>query len=82
MSGDSNVAEPGALLAFAGPRVVRQTIGRDLPEGFQTAEYLLEHGFLDFIIPRNKMKSKLTTLSPLVLHNHSDRFIFPYIHQK
>lgn len=68
MLGDFNVAEPGALIAFAGPRVVRQTIGRDLPEGFQTAEYLLEHGFLDFIIPRNKMKSKLTKLLKLVLH--------------
>lgn len=68
MLGDFNVAEPGALIAFAGPRVVRQTIGRDLPEGFQTAEYLLEHGFLDFITPRNKMKSKLTKLLKLVLH--------------
>ncbi|HCI69179.1 MAG TPA: acetyl-CoA carboxylase carboxyl transferase subunit beta, partial [Balneola sp.] len=56
------------LIAFAGPRVVRQTIGRDLPEGFQTAEYLLEHGFLDFIVPRNTMKSKLTKLLKLVLH--------------
>lgn len=68
MLGDFNVAEPGALIAFAGPRVVRQTIGRDLPEGFQTAEYLLEHGFLDFIVPRNTMKSKLTKLLKLVLH--------------
>jgi len=68
MLGDFNVAEPGALIAFAGPRVVRQTIGRDLPEGFQTAEYLLEHGFLDFIVSRNKMKSKLTKLLKLVLH--------------
>lgn len=68
MLGDFNVAEPGALIAFAGPRVVRQTIGRDLPEGFQTAEYLLEHGFLDFIVPRNAMKSKLTRLLKLILH--------------
>lgn len=68
MLGDFNVAEPGALIAFAGPRVVRQTIGRDLPEGFQTAEYLLDHGFLDFIVPRNAMKSKLTRLLKLVLH--------------
>ncbi len=67
MLGDFNVAEPGALIAFAGPRVVRQTIGRDLPEGFQTAEYLLEHGFLDFIVPRTKMKSKLTKLLKLIL---------------
>ncbi len=68
MLGDFNIAEPGSLIAFAGPRVVRQTIGRDLPEGFQTAEYLLEHGFLDFILPRTKMKSKLTRLLKLVLH--------------
>lgn len=68
MLGDFNIAEPGALIAFAGPRVVRQTIGRDLPEGFQTAEYLLEHGFLDFIVSRNKMKSKLTRLLKIILH--------------
>ncbi|MBO6525112.1 MAG: acetyl-CoA carboxylase carboxyltransferase subunit beta [Balneolaceae bacterium] len=68
MLGDFNVAEPGALIAFAGPRVVRQTIGRDLPEGFQTAEYLLEHGFLDFIVERTEMKAKLTQLLKLILH--------------
>lgn len=68
MLGDFNVAEPGSLIGFAGPRVIRQTIGRDLPEGFQTAEYLLEHGFLDFIIPRTQMKKKLTKLLKLVLH--------------
>ena len=68
MLGDFNVAEPGALIAFAGPRVVRQTIGRDLPEGFQTAEYLLEHGFLDFIVDRTEMKAKLTQLLKLILH--------------
>mgnify|MGYP003634704580 CR=1 FL=1 len=68
MLGDFNVAEPEALIAFAGPRVVRQTIGRDLPEGFQTSEYLLEHGFLDFIVPRTKMKSKLTKLLKIVLN--------------
>ncbi|MDX1590933.1 MAG: acetyl-CoA carboxylase, carboxyltransferase subunit beta [Balneolaceae bacterium] len=62
MLGDFNVAEPGALIGFAGPRVIRQTIGRDLPEGFQTAEYLVEHGFLDFILPRTKMKKKLSKL--------------------
>lgn len=70
MLGDFNVAEPGSLIAFAGPRVVRQTIGRDLPEGFQTAEYLLEHGFLDFIVPRAKMKSKLSQLLTLILHKN------------
>lgn len=68
MLGDFNIAEPGSLIGFAGPRVIRQTIGRDLPEGFQTAEYLLEHGFLDFIIPRTDMKAKLTRLLKMVLH--------------
>ena len=62
MLGDFNISEPGALIGFAGPRVIRQTIGRDLPEGFQTAEYLLEHGFLDFIVPRPKMKKRLARL--------------------
>lgn len=62
MLGDFNIAEPGALIGFAGPRVIRQTIGRDLPEGFQTSEYLLEHGFLDFIVHRPKMKRKLSRL--------------------
>jgi acetyl-CoA carboxylase carboxyl transferase subunit beta len=70
MLGDINVAEPGALIGFAGPRVIRQTIGRDLPEGFQTAEYLLEHGFLDFIVPRSKMKSKLTRVLKIFLHKY------------
>ncbi len=62
MLGDFNIAEPGALIGFAGPRVIRQTIGRDLPEGFQTAEYLVDHGFLDFIVPRTKLKSKLSRM--------------------
>lgn len=62
MLGDFNIAEPGALIGFAGPRVIRQTIGRDLPEGFQTSEYLVEHGFLDFIVKRPQMKKKLSKL--------------------
>ncbi|WP_234572814.1 acetyl-CoA carboxylase, carboxyltransferase subunit beta [Rhodohalobacter sp. 614A] len=62
MLGDFNIAEPGALIGFAGPRVIRQTIGRDLPEGFQTSEYLLEHGFLDFIVARPKLKKKISRL--------------------
>lgn len=62
MLGDFNIAEPGALIGFAGPRVIRQTIGRDLPEGFQTSEYLLEHGFLDFIVSRPKLKKKISRL--------------------
>ncbi len=72
MLGDFNISEPGALIGFAGPRVIRQTIGRDLPEGFQTSEYLLEHGFLDFIVPRTEMKEKLTQLLKLVLHKYRD----------
>lgn len=72
MLGDFNVAEPGALIGFAGPRVIRQTIGRDLPEGFQTSEYLLEHGFLDFIVPRNKMKSRLSRLLKILAHQFKE----------
>ena len=65
MLGDVNIAEPGALIAFAGPRVVKETIGRDLPEGFQTSEFLLEHGFLDFIVDRTVIKDKLTLVIDL-----------------
>jgi acetyl-CoA carboxylase carboxyl transferase subunit beta len=56
MLGDINIAEPEALIGFAGPRVVKETIGRDLPEGFQTAEFVLEHGFLDYIVNRTELK--------------------------
>jgi len=59
MLGDLNLAEPGALIGFAGPRVIRETIKKDLPEGFQTSEFLLEHGFLDFIVDRSELRSKL-----------------------
>lgn len=62
MLGDFNIAEPGALIGFAGPRVIRETIGKDLPKGFQSAEFVLEHGFLDFIVDRRQLKAKLTTL--------------------
>lgn len=62
MLGDFNIAEPGALIGFAGPRVIRETIGRDLPAGFQTAEFVLEHGFLDFIVHRKDLKDELTSL--------------------
>ena len=65
MLGDVNIAEPGALIAFAGPRVVKETIGRDLPEGFQTSEFLLEHGFLDFIVDRTVIRDKLTLVIDL-----------------
>lgn len=59
MLGDLNIAEPGALIGFAGPRVVKETIGKDLPKGFQTSEFVLEHGFLDKIINRKELKTKL-----------------------
>ena len=65
MLGDINISEPGALIAFAGPRVVRETIGRDLPEGFQTSEFLLEHGFLDFIVERQELRNKLSLMIDL-----------------
>jgi acetyl-CoA carboxylase carboxyl transferase subunit beta len=62
MLGDFNIAEPNALIGFAGPRVIRETIGKDLPKGFQSAEFVLDHGFLDFIIDRRNLKGRLTTL--------------------
>jgi acetyl-CoA carboxylase carboxyl transferase subunit beta len=62
MLGDMNIAEPGSLIGFAGPRVVKETIGKDLPKGFQTAEFVLEHGFLDKIINRKELKEKLVQL--------------------
>jgi acetyl-CoA carboxylase carboxyl transferase subunit beta len=62
MLGDFNIAEPGALIGFAGPRVIEQTIGKSLPKDFQSSEFVLEHGFLDFIIDRRNLKSELTTL--------------------
>jgi acetyl-CoA carboxylase carboxyl transferase subunit beta len=62
MLGDLNIAEPGALIGFAGPRVIRETIKKDLPEGFQRSEYLLEHGFLDFIVHRKELKDRLAVL--------------------
>jgi acetyl-CoA carboxylase carboxyl transferase subunit beta len=68
MLGDLNIAEPGALIGFAGPRVIKETIKKDLPEGFQRSEFLLEHGFLDFIIDRRKLKERLHTL--LILFKH------------
>lgn len=62
MLGDFNIAEPNSLIGFAGPRVIRETIGKDLPKGFQSAEFVLEHGFLDFIVDRRNLKSKLAIL--------------------
>ncbi|MCB0647003.1 MAG: acetyl-CoA carboxylase carboxyltransferase subunit beta [Saprospiraceae bacterium] len=62
MLGDINIAEPKALIGFAGPRVIKETIKKDLPEGFQTAEYLLDHGFLDFIVHRKELRQRLDEL--------------------
>ena len=65
MLGDAIVAEPGAVIGFAGPRVIKQTLGQDLPEGFQTAEFLLDHGMLDAVVPRRQLKQ---TVSQLLRH--------------
>nr|WP_315217253.1 acetyl-CoA carboxylase, carboxyltransferase subunit beta [uncultured Flavobacterium sp.] len=66
MLGDINISEPGALIGFAGPRVVKDTTGKDLPEGFQTSEFVLEHGFLDFISPRKELKDKINLYIDLI----------------
>jgi len=68
MLGDINISEPGALIGFAGPRVVRDTTGKELPEGFQTAEFLLEHGFLDFITKRKDLKKNINLYLDLILN--------------
>ncbi|WP_274475294.1 acetyl-CoA carboxylase, carboxyltransferase subunit beta [Mangrovimonas aestuarii] len=68
MLGDINISEPGALIGFAGPRVVRDTTGQELPEGFQTAEFLLEHGFLDFITHRKDLKNKVNLYIDLIMN--------------
>lgn len=73
MLGDFNIAEPEALIGFAGPRVIRETIGKDLPKGFQSSEFLLEHGFLDFIVNRGELKEKLTTLLKLIWDKKSHK---------
>jgi len=62
MLGDFNIAEPGALIGFAGPRIIRDTVGKDLPKGFQSSEFVLDHGFLDFIVDRRDLKKQLTTV--------------------
>lgn len=69
--GDVTLAEPGALIGFAGPRVIEQTIGQSLPEGFQRAEYLLEHGFVDAVVPRGQLRETLSRL--LLLHGKGGR---------
>lgn len=70
MLGDFNIAEPGALIGFAGPRVIRETIGKDLPKGFQSAEFLLEHGFLDFIVDRKELKQRLSDLLTMLANGN------------
>jgi acetyl-CoA carboxylase carboxyl transferase subunit beta len=68
MLGDYIIAEPGALIGFAGPRVIKETIKKDLPEGFQRSEFLLEKGFVDFIVSRNELKQKLSDVLYLLKH--------------
>ena len=68
MLGDINISEPGALIGFAGPRVVKDTTGKELPEGFQSAEFVKEHGFLDFISHRKDLKKKINLYIDLILN--------------
>jgi acetyl-CoA carboxylase carboxyl transferase subunit beta len=68
MLGDLNIAEPGALIGFAGPRVIKETIKKDLPPGFQRSEFILEHGFLDFIVNRKDLRQKIATVLTLFAH--------------
>ena len=66
MLGDINIAEPGALIGFAGPRVIKETIKKDLPEGFQRSEFLLDHGFLDKIVERKNLKQTISNLMEMI----------------
>ncbi|HQT92856.1 MAG TPA: acetyl-CoA carboxylase, carboxyltransferase subunit beta [Candidatus Kryptobacter bacterium] len=66
MLGDFNIAEPGALIGFAGPRVIKQAVGKDLPEGFQRSEFLMDKGFVDLIVDRKELKAKITQLLDLL----------------
>lgn len=68
MMGDVTLAEPGALIGFAGPRVIKETIGRDLPEGFQTSEFLLEKGFVDIIVHRHGLKNRISQLTEMIMN--------------
>jgi len=70
MLGDIHIAEPGALIGFAGPRVIKQTIGQDLPPGFQRSEFLLEHGFIDVIVPRNELKNHISGILKFFQHEN------------
>ena len=69
MLGDINIAEPGALIGFAGPRVIRETIGQDLPSGFQSAEFLQDHGFIDMIVDRRQLRKRVIHLLDLILES-------------
>lgn len=71
MVGDIHIAEPGAMIGFAGARVIKETVREDLPEGFQTAEYLLEHGMVDMVVPRGEQKATLTNILQLLMSPHS-----------
>lgn len=71
MLGDVHIAEPGALIGFAGPRVIKQTIGQDLPPGFQRSEFLLEHGFVDTIVHRHELKSRLASMLRFFQHENA-----------
>jgi acetyl-CoA carboxylase carboxyl transferase subunit beta len=73
MLGDINMAEPKALIGFAGPRVIKETIKKDLPDGFQTSEFLLEKGFLDFIVHRKDLRSKLEDLLTIFSNIEGDK---------
>jgi acetyl-CoA carboxylase carboxyl transferase subunit beta len=72
MLGDIHVAEPGALVGFAGPRVIKQTIGQDLPDGFQRSEFLLEHGFIDVIIHRHELKNRIASILKFFKHTNQN----------
>ena len=73
MQGDVNIAEPGAVIGFAGPRVIKQTIGQDLPEGFQTAEFLVEHGMVDLVVPRSELGSVTARLLRMMQKQPAER---------
>jgi acetyl-CoA carboxylase carboxyl transferase subunit beta len=68
MVGDVNIGEPGAMIGFAGPRVIKETIKKDLPEGFQTSEFMIQHGFLDMIVNRKELRDRIATLLDLFKH--------------
>ncbi|KON28426.1 acetyl-CoA carboxyl transferase [miscellaneous Crenarchaeota group archaeon SMTZ-80] len=72
MLGDVHIAEPGALIGFAGPRVIKQTIGQDLPQGFQRSEFLLEHGFIDAIIHRHELKNRVAGMLRFFAHQNNE----------